>query len=52
MPEETLSTIEKALAINLDEMKYGTALVLISMVLIMNASSIALRVYLRGRKKW
>ena len=31
---------------------YGVALVLISMVLLMNASSIALRVYLRGKKKW
>ncbi|HSH74134.1 MAG TPA: phosphate ABC transporter permease PstA [Longimicrobiales bacterium] len=35
-----------------DEMRYGTALVLISMVLAMNAASIAFRVYLRGRKKW
>jgi len=31
---------------------YGVALVLISMVLLMNAVSIAFRVYLRGRKKW
>lgn len=31
---------------------YGVALVLILMVLLMNASSIALRVYLRGKKKW
>jgi phosphate transport system permease protein len=35
-----------------DEMRYGTALVLISMVLLMNAVSIAFRVYLRTRKKW
>jgi len=34
------------------EMRFGTALVLISMVLLMNASSIAFRVYLRGKKKW
>ncbi len=31
---------------------YGVALVLISMVLVMNATSIAFRVYLRGKKKW
>jgi phosphate transport system permease protein len=31
---------------------YGVALVLIGIVLTMNAASIALRVYLRGKKKW
>jgi len=31
---------------------YGVALVLIAMVMLMNTLSIALRVYLRGRKKW
>lgn len=31
---------------------YGVALVLISMVLLMNSASIALRMYLRGKKKW
>lgn len=31
---------------------YGVALVLIAMVLIMNSASIALRMYLRGKKKW
>jgi phosphate transport system permease protein len=35
-----------------DEIRYGTALVLISMVLLMNAASIAFRARLRGRKKW
>jgi phosphate transport system permease protein len=35
-----------------EETKYGVALVLISMVLVMNALSIAFRVYLRGKKKW
>ena len=35
-----------------EEIRSGTALVLISMVLLMNATSIAFRVYLRGRKKW
>lgn len=35
-----------------EAMPYGVALVLISMVLAMNALSIAFRVYLRGKKKW
>jgi phosphate transport system permease protein len=35
-----------------DEIRYGTALVLISMVLLMNAASIVFRMRLRGRKKW
>lgn len=35
-----------------EAMPYGVALVLIGMVLVMNAASIALRVYLRGKKKW
>jgi len=35
-----------------DDLPYGVALVLVSMVLLMNSASIAFRVYLRGRKKW
>ncbi len=35
-----------------EELPFGVALVLISMVLAMNALSIAFRTYLRGRKKW
>lgn len=35
-----------------DELPYGVALVLIGMVLLMNSASIALRMYLRGKKKW
>jgi phosphate transport system permease protein len=35
-----------------EHLEYGVALVLISMVLIMNAVSVAFRVYLRGKKKW
>ena len=31
---------------------YGVALVLIAIVLLMNSLSIALRMYLRGKKKW
>ncbi len=35
-----------------DALPYGVALVLISLVLAMNTGSIALRMYLRRRKKW
>ena len=35
-----------------EHLPFGVALVLISMVLLMNGLSIAFRVYLRGRKKW
>ena len=35
-----------------ESLPYGVALVLICMVLLMNSASIALRVYLRGKKKW
>ena len=35
-----------------EELPYGVALVLISLVLVMNSTSIALRIWLRGRKKW
>ena len=35
-----------------EALPYGVALVLIAMVLLMNSLSIAIRVYLRGQKKW
>ncbi|RLA49074.1 MAG: phosphate ABC transporter permease PtsA [Gammaproteobacteria bacterium] len=35
-----------------EELPFGVALVLIGMVLVMNSVSIALRMYLRGQKKW
>ncbi len=35
-----------------DALPYGVALVLILVVLVMNSLSIALRMYLRGKKKW
>jgi phosphate transport system permease protein len=35
-----------------DELPYGVALVLITLVLLMNATSIGFRMYLRGKKKW
>ena len=34
------------------EMNYGTAAVLIALILVINSVSISLRVYLRSRKKW
>jgi ABC-type phosphate transport system permease subunit len=34
------------------EIQYGTAVVLIGLVLLVNSASIAVRVYLRSRKKW
>ena len=35
-----------------ETLPYGVALVLIAMVLLMNSLSIAIRIYLRSRKKW
>ena len=35
-----------------DDLPYGVALVLISMVLVMNSLAIGFRVWLRGKKKW
>ena len=35
-----------------EDLPFGVALVLIGMVLVMNSVSIALRMYLRGQKKW
>jgi phosphate transport system permease protein len=35
-----------------EDLPYGVALVLISLVLLMNSLSIGFRMYLRGRKKW
>jgi len=35
-----------------EALPYGVALVLIALVLVMNSVSIALRIFLRGRKKW
>jgi phosphate transport system permease protein len=35
-----------------ESLPYGVALVLISLVLVMNTTSIAFRMWLRGRKKW
>ncbi len=45
----TLSTQVEGVS---DAMQYATAVVLIGLVLAVNATSIAMRVYLRTRKKW
>jgi phosphate transport system permease protein len=39
-------------AIPLEHLQYGTAVVLIGLVLVVNSASIGLRMYLRSRKKW
>jgi phosphate transport system permease protein len=39
-------------ALPLEHLQYGTAVVLIGLVLMVNSVSIGLRVYLRSRKKW
>jgi phosphate transport system permease protein len=35
-----------------ESLPFATAVVLLGLVLVVNASAIALRVYLRSRKKW
>jgi len=47
-----LYTLSKQVANVPPELKYGTAVVLIGLVLLVNTTSISLRVYLRSRKKW
>jgi ABC-type phosphate transport system permease subunit len=39
-------------AMPLEHLQYGTAVVLIGLVLVVNSASIALRMYLRSHKKW
>ena len=47
-----LYTLSKQVSGVPEELKYGTAVVLIGLVLMVNSVSIAFRVYLRSRKKW
>ena len=47
-----LYTLSKQVSNVPPELKYGTAVVLIGLVLAVNSVSIALRVYLRSRKRW
>lgn len=44
--------VAEGTAIPLEHLQYGTAVVLIGLVLLVNSVSIGLRVYLRMRKKW
>ena len=44
--------IASGAGIPLEHLQYGTAVVLIGLVLMVNSVSIGLRVYLRSRKKW
>jgi phosphate transport system permease protein len=48
----TPEQIEAGTGIPLEHLQYGTAVVLIGLVLAVNGLSIGLRVYLRSRKKW
>ena len=45
----TLSTQVRGVS---EELQYGTAAVLIALVLLVNSLSIGLRTYLRSRKRW
>lgn len=47
-----LYTISKNVEGVSESLQYGTAMVLIAVVLVVNAISIAFRMYLRSRKKW
>jgi phosphate transport system permease protein len=48
----TTEQIAAGNGIPLEQLQYGTAVVLIGLVLLVNSASIGLRVYLRSRKKW
>ncbi len=48
----TAQQIASGESLPLEHLQYGTAVVLIGLVLVVNSVSIALRVYLRSRKKW
>ena len=48
----TAAQIADGRGIPLEQLQYGTAVVLIGLVLLVNSASIGLRMYLRSRKKW
>jgi phosphate transport system permease protein len=52
VPEASAAEIEAGTALPLEHLQYGTAVVLIGLVLAVNSFSIGLRLYLRTRKKW
>jgi phosphate transport system permease protein len=52
VPEASRAEIEAGAALPLEHLQYGTAVVLIGLVLAVNSFSIGLRLYLRTRKRW
>ena len=48
----TPQQIADGMALPLEQLQYGTAVVLIGLVLAVNSVSIGLRLYLRSHKKW
>jgi hypothetical protein len=48
----TAQQIASGEAMPLEHIQFGTAVVLIGLVLVVNSLSIGLRTYLRSRKKW
>jgi phosphate transport system permease protein len=52
VPEAPRAEIEAGRAMPLEQLQYGTAVVLIGLVLLVNSVSIGLRLYLRSRKRW
>lgn len=52
VPEASQAEIAAGQAMPLEHLQYGTAVVLIGLVLFVNSFSIGLRLYLRTRKKW
>lgn len=50
--EPSKAEIAAGTAMPLEQIQYGTAVVLIGLVLLVNSFSISLRLYLRTRKKW
>jgi phosphate transport system permease protein len=45
-------SVAQGKSLPLEQLQYGTAVVLIGLVLVVNSASIGLRLYLRSRKKW
>jgi phosphate transport system permease protein len=52
VPPASRAEIEAGAAMPLEHLQYGTAVVLIGLVLLVNSVSISLRLYLRNRKRW
>jgi hypothetical protein len=52
VPAASQAEIAAGTALPLEHLQYGTAVVLIGLVLAVNSVSIGLRLYLRTRKRW